>query len=99
MYGFLNLALAALFVHVDDSPIETLDVLRESAPEAFTFSNEGLLWRERIVSLNSLASVRREFFKSFGSCVFSEPVDELVRLGIIGGEVSSVPLSTPGSRD
>ena len=83
----------------DDSPTETLDVLRESTPGAFTFSNEGLMWRERIVTLESLATVRRKFFKGFGSCAFSEPVEELVRLGIIEGEVSSAPVSTPGSRD
>ena len=96
MYGFLNVALAALLVQADDSPIEALDVLRESSPKAFTFSNEGLLWRERIITLASLANVRRRFFKGFGSCMFSEPVEELVRLGIIEGEVSSAPVSTPG---
>jgi hypothetical protein len=99
MYGFLNVALSAFFVHAGDSPIETLDVLRESTPEAFTFSNEGVLWRERIITVESLANVRRKFFKGFGSCAFSEPVDELVRLGIVEGEVSSAPLSRPGSRD
>jgi hypothetical protein len=99
MYGFLNVALAALFVQVGDNPIDTLDVLRESSPEAFSFSNEGLLWRERIISLVSLANVRRRFFKGFGSCVFSEPIAELVRLGIVEGEVRSAPLTTPGPRD
>ena len=60
MYGFLNVALAALFVHGDDSPTEALDALRESTPDAFTFSDEGLIWRERIVTLESLANVRRD---------------------------------------
>jgi hypothetical protein len=83
MYGFLNLGVAATLVHVGGGPADALDALRESSADAFTFSETGLLWRERRLRTEDLANARQRFFKGFGSCAFSEPLEELVRLGIV----------------
>jgi hypothetical protein len=81
MYGFLNLFLASAFVYLD-LPIETAHaVLEETDREAFTFSDEGITWRETTVDVNQIKAFRAQMATSFGSCSFREPIDEIAALG------------------
>jgi len=83
MHGFLNVAVAAAFIHSGADRASAADVLQESSASAFAFTDEGLSWRGRVLSANQLADARRHFFLGFGSCSFTEPVGDLVRLGIV----------------
>jgi hypothetical protein len=84
MHGFVNLAVAASFVHAGKiAPEEAIEVLEERSPEAFSFLEEGLEWRGRTLDGRELAAARRGFFRSFGSCSFHEPVVELEECGIL----------------
>jgi hypothetical protein len=83
MYGFLNVCVAAALVHVGAPDDTAVDALRETSATAFAFTPGGLVWRDRTIAVNDLADTRRRFFRSFGSCAFSEPVDDLERLGLI----------------
>jgi hypothetical protein len=80
MHGFLNLAVAASLVRTDRPQPDALDALVESSVDAFEFRSDGLRWRGRTIPTFDLADTRARFFRSFGSCAFQEPADELRRL-------------------
>jgi hypothetical protein len=79
MHGFLNVAIAAALVRSGDirSAVEALD---ESAAGAFRFGDDGVGWHDRELSNAQLADSRRSLFRSFGSCSFREPVEELLQI-------------------
>jgi hypothetical protein len=80
MYGYLNLIGAAAVLWTGHSRAEAREVLLASAPEAFRFEARGLRMLDRLMSADTLASVRSEFAHGFGSCSFREPLDELAPL-------------------
>lgn len=81
MHGFLNVALAAALLWSGKTTgAETLDVLEDSGPDAFRFGPDGVAWRDRILKDSDLEATRRNFFRSFGSCSFEEPVDGIEAL-------------------
>jgi hypothetical protein len=83
MHGFLNVFLAAVFAwHGRDAILE--GVLGETDPAAFRFSDSEAGWREHPVTTAQIAEARRDFLHSFGSCSFEEPVQELIKLGLMG---------------
>jgi hypothetical protein len=75
MHGFINVFMAAAFPH------DAERILVEEDPRAFRFEDEFAFWREKAVTTEHLAQIRREFALSFGSCSFEEPVNELKELG------------------
>jgi hypothetical protein len=83
MYGFLNICVAATLVHMGAPDETAVDALREGSANAFVFTPGGLVWRDRTLAVTDLADARRSFFRSFGSCAFSEPVEDLERMGVI----------------
>ena len=82
MYGFLNVFAAALFA---DAGLE-LDViealLTEADPARFRFDDEGIAWGGYHVATADIERLRERAVVSFGSCSFTEPTDELARLGV-----------------
>lgn len=84
MHGFLNVFVAAALVrtHRCDTNVACA-VLQETDPTAFRFSDTLVNWREYVLSDAQIAQSRETFALSYGSCSFSEPVDELQRLGIL----------------
>jgi hypothetical protein len=74
-HGFLNLLAAAIFEDEEAA-------LDEGDAAAFRLDGDVLRWRDREASQ---ADVRkgRELFVAFGSCSFSEPVDDLRALGFL----------------
>ena len=80
MHGFVNVSVAAALVHMGASSAAVLEVLRESSAEGFAFCPSGVTWRDRNIATADLADTRRHFFRSFGSCAFEQPVEELERL-------------------
>ena len=83
MFGFLNVAVAAALVQADGSPEEATAALGEPSPRAFAFGETGLVWKDRVISLTALGDTRRHLFRSFGSCAFQEPIEELAQLGML----------------
>lgn len=83
MFGFLNVFLAAAFMRhgLGDSEIHAL--LEERDPRAFRFEDEQVRWRGHALDLGEIAAARRDSAISFGSCSFSEPVDELRALTLL----------------
>ncbi|HUP24595.1 MAG TPA: hypothetical protein VNB06_16840 [Thermoanaerobaculia bacterium] len=90
MHGFLNLLVASLLVAGEEASAnrerDLMAILEEEDARVFRFSRRGLSWRDREWSLREMDQVRRGFFFSFGSCSFTEPVDELSGLGVLDAE-------------
>jgi hypothetical protein len=86
MHGFLNLLAAAALAHRVSR--ETLEqILAEEDPAAFCFDDESMAWRDDRVVLDEIATARRDDFIAYGSCSFSEPVDDLTALAILPRDV------------
>ena len=81
MFGFLNLFLAAVYLHGGGNAGYALALLGDSDPGAFQATPEAILWRGHPFPSAQIAAARREFCRSFGSCSFAEPIDELQQLG------------------
>jgi hypothetical protein len=83
MHGFLNVFLAAAFVRAGMEVGLAVELLREQAVEAFQFGSDDVTWRGHRLSARDLALARREFAMSFGSCSFTEPIDDLRSLHLL----------------
>jgi hypothetical protein len=84
MHGFLNVALLAALVYWQKvTPEEALAVLQESSIDRFQFKAGGIGWRDRQLSTAQIQEARQHFFRSFGSCSFQEPIDELKELRLL----------------
>lgn len=74
-HGFLNLLAAAVFGEEEAA-------LAEADAGAFRLDGDVLRWRGRTASAADVEEGRR-LFVAFGSCSFSEPVDDLRALGLL----------------
>jgi hypothetical protein len=83
MHGFLNVFLGAAFLRGGMDAALAVDVLKEESPSAFCFDAEGVSWREHRLYARDLFLARRDFSISFGSCSFTEPIDDLRSLHIL----------------
>lgn len=83
MHGFLNVFLAAAFLWAGMDLTLAVELLNEQSPEAFEFDLDGMSWRGHRLSVDQLAEARRDFAISFGSCSFTEPIDDLRSLHLL----------------
>lgn len=92
MQGFLNVAILAALVYWQKvTPPEALEVLQESSIEGLQLNADGIAWRvkptyhneNRYLNLAEIEEVRKRFFRSFGSCSFQEPIDDLKELQLL----------------
>ncbi|HEY9605833.1 MAG TPA: hypothetical protein V6C85_29780 [Allocoleopsis sp.] len=84
MHGFLNVTILAALVYGQNvTPEETVTILQESAIERFHFNKDGIEWSDRKLSLAQIEEARQQFFRSFGSCSFQEPIDDLMQLKLL----------------
>ena len=83
MFGFLNLFLAAAFMAggLDDGDAERL--LEERDASAIRFGPAGVEWRGRRLDLEAVSRARESVIISFGSCSFTEPIGDLLSLGLL----------------
>jgi hypothetical protein len=88
MFGFLNLMLAVAFLMsgMDETPV--LRVLEEEDPAAFQADDSGISWRNQRADLRALSDARRLGMVSFGSCSFTEPIEDLQSLHLLARPVS-----------
>jgi hypothetical protein len=79
MHGFFNLLAAAAFAP-RVSRDELVEIVAEEDARAFDFDDASLRWRDRRAELDEVARMRAAVFAGYGSCSFSEPVDDLTAL-------------------
>lgn len=80
MFGFFNLLVAAGLMCDGASDADTLAVLDERDSSAFAVTATALRWRDVALEEERVRAFRDKVFVSFGSCSFTEPVEELHRL-------------------
>jgi hypothetical protein len=84
MHGFLNVFIAAALVArggLDD--VDLLAILEETDASAFRIDGESVAWRDHLLAADDLGAARSGFARSFGSCSFAEPVEDLQQLGML----------------
>src|SRR5260370_29460814 len=83
MHGFVNVFLAAAFLRAGMEEQLAVELLKEQSVEAFLFDLHGVAWRQHRLSRDGIATARRDFSISFGSCSFTEPIDDLRSLRLL----------------
>jgi hypothetical protein len=84
MQGFINVALLAALVYWQKiTQQEALAVFQESSIASFHFQDDRIVWNDRQLTISEIEESRQLFYRSFGSCSFQEPLDELGSLNLI----------------
>jgi len=83
MHGFLNVLGAAVLAaeHQWDAE-QAVMMLEDENPRSFLFTDDFFAWREWQIEVERL-QYRRKLVRSFGSCSFDEPRDDLRALGFL----------------
>jgi hypothetical protein len=83
MHGFLNVLGAAVLAaeHQWDTD-QAVTMLEDEDPRSFSFTDDFFAWRGWKIDTERL-QYRRKFVRSFGSCSFDEPRDDLRTLGFL----------------
>jgi hypothetical protein len=86
MQGFLNVAIAATFAYTQKATLAEIQaILETSTVNDWQFTDQEICWGlNQPLSLADIQIARRQFFRSFGSCSFQEPIEELRLLGLVG---------------
>ncbi|MBE9170913.1 hypothetical protein IQ238_26510 [Pleurocapsales cyanobacterium LEGE 06147] len=83
MPGFINVAILAALVYWQKITYkEALTVLKESSSH-FQFKENNIIWQDKQLTISELEESRQFFFRSFGSCSFQEPLDDLRQLQLL----------------
>jgi hypothetical protein len=83
-HGFLNVAGAAVLAHAHGlHEIDIARLLGDQDPDHFSLIAEGFGWQDLWADEGAIAEARHAVFVAYGSCSFSEPVDDLIGLGIL----------------
>jgi hypothetical protein len=83
MFGFLNLFLAAAFLQAGMPEYEAQRVLEETSLEALDFEEDAVHWKGHRLGLPELRHSREAALISFGSCSFTEPLEDLQALHLL----------------
>ena len=83
MHGFINVFMAAAFLRAGMEAKLAVHLLEEQSAGAFHFDLDGIGWRQHRLSRQEIAAARRAFAVSFGSCSFTEPIDDLRSLHLL----------------
>ena len=83
MHGFLNVLGAAVLAaeHQWDAD-RAVTMLEDEDPRSFSFTDDFFAWRDWKIDTERL-QYRRKFVRSFGSCSFDEPRDDLRALNLL----------------
>jgi hypothetical protein len=83
MHGFLNVLGAAVLAaeHQWDAD-QAVTMLEDEDPRSFSFTDDFFAWRDWKIETERL-EYQRKFVKSFGSCSFDEPREDLRALNLL----------------
>jgi hypothetical protein len=83
MHGFLNVFLAASFAQNGMGIQKLIGVLEETSPAAFRFESDSVYWQDEMLVVGHMRNARSLLAIAFGSCSFTEPVEDLQRLQLL----------------
>ncbi|HYF62853.1 MAG TPA: hypothetical protein VD886_08550 [Herpetosiphonaceae bacterium] len=81
MYGFLNVFLAAAALHAGEDAAAAGRLLVESDPASLAWDDAGVEWGGLRLDAAALGAARSGCAIAFGSCSFTEPIEDLRALG------------------
>ena len=82
MHGFLNVLGAAVLSAEHQWDVDqAVMILEDEDPASFSFTDDFFAWRDWKIDTQHLQD-RRKLVRSFGSCSFEEPCDDLRALGL-----------------
>jgi hypothetical protein len=81
MHGFVNFFVAAAVAYEGGDAAEVECALAEDQAASFRVDEDAIWWRERGFSPEQMERVRERFAMSFGSCSFTEPLEEMRGMG------------------
>jgi hypothetical protein len=81
MHGFINVLLAVVALRRGNGKSQATTILEDGESHHFRASPDGLHWKEALFPWSELVAARNEAFVGFGSCSFTEPLDDLAQLG------------------
>ena len=91
MHGFVNVFLAACFARCHGWSSDNLvPLLESSSADSFVVGESQISWGGLALSAPEIETVRRDFAISFGSCSFTEPVEDLTTLGWLADAAKTV---------
>ena len=83
MHGFLNVLGAAVLAAEHRWDVDqAVMMLEDEDPKSFSFTDDFFAWRDWKIDTKHLQD-RRKFVRSFGSCSFDEPRDDLRALNLL----------------
>ncbi|NNL98863.1 MAG: hypothetical protein HKO63_11720, partial [Acidimicrobiia bacterium] len=83
-HGFLNITGAAVFAQALGMEVpELTEVIAEEDPAVFELTDLAFRWRHRAVTATEIQRARTGFMLGYGSCSFTEPVADLVEMGML----------------
>jgi hypothetical protein len=88
MFGFLNLFLTAAFLQAGMPERDAQRMLEETSVEALDFGENAVQWRGQRLGLSDLRQGRERALISFGSCSFTEPLEDLEALHLLGSRAA-----------
>lgn len=83
-FGFLNVFTAGILAYttsIDDRGLAA--VLIETSPDSFEFAEEELRYGDHAISVDRIRDARGKFAISYGSCSFTEPLNDLRALNLL----------------
>ena len=84
VHGFLNvIGAAVLDWNLDLDDRARRNILDERDATRFTLDDAVFAWNDLAVGPAQVAAAREQFVRSYGSCSFSEPVEDLIGLGVL----------------
>jgi len=83
MHGFLNVFLTAALLHNGMTVNDTNAFMHRGTVDDVEFTDDHIAWRDYRVSRDELSTIRRRFAIAFGSCSFREPVEDLIKAGLL----------------
>ena len=81
MHGFMNVFLAAALAWLGKEEEVIVATLEEESPMIFKVTEENIRWHTNALTTSQIGTMRRDFGIEFGSCSFTEPIEELKALG------------------
>lgn len=82
-HGFVNVLVAGGLAHRGADLAVLTAALAETDPAAFEIDRSGLGWNGHRFDHAAAEAMRSRLFLGYGSCSFTEPVDDLTRLGVL----------------
>lgn len=84
MHGFLNVFLGSCFARTHGlSQPELVEFIDNAQPTELTVTNDAITWRDYQLTSDDVAATRDRFATSFGSCSFTEPIEDLTNLSLL----------------